>query len=327
MGSVHSNSREETKVMIKELRKLEEEVAMLFAMDSRSTGKIAGQMISKPCSEKSHVSNANRRSILRIFESMNIDVLKKDGNSDGTANSTCENSPTFSEFSQLHTDAQSNDSIETLFSHKQPPQFQQSDFTLRRSPLHASSKQRVYVNRNCTNASNLFLECHTDPRDYVLSDHHNRIDNCSNTNNSTGRSKKIPVMGRQVGPVVASSTSDNRYQCDIEEAVEEDRVRHLTQIHDLRTWEMYLRITESRKKSTRPIVLSPEGEANVNNTTTAAGPVGHIVQGPFPMGHQGGHANITHAFVCHQHGSYAIDNIAFQTPDPEHEMIFGDLDE
>lgn len=304
MGAIHSNSsnsiRDEER-NAQDLRRAQKLAEKLFDMDTtRSPAKKQGP--SKPQKVGgSHISQANRRSILRIFESMHRENEKREGRSDDvTANSTCDNSPIVSHpFRSIAKETAEDSQVDT---HQQLSQPELSG--VRKGLRRNSFGESVKIQNGTTIA---VPEVHSE-----TSICKKQSDSVSPSGDCT-RSRRIPVKGRRVGPVVNSSGSHHHFE-DCED--EDNPDLHLKHIYDLRTWEMYLRITESRKK--KPLKKS------VQIPAAQVVPIQHV-SGGFPLWQQAG--------VCigvnplEPQDSYNMDLLPPWALASEHEMIFGDLDE
>jgi hypothetical protein len=298
MGAIHSNSSRDEERNAQDLRKAQKLAEKLFDMDTtRSPAEKHGP--AKPHKVGgSHISPANRRSILRIFESMHRENEKRDGRSDDvTANSTCDNSPVFSPPSRPSSKEVNKD---LQFGNSQQPSQLQSSGSRR-------SLRRNSFDQSCS-IHNSGGDLRVDPSATNTEHFHanSPVVNCT-------RSRRIPVKGCRVGPVMSSSGSHFHFE-SCEDMDEDNPDLHLKHIYDLRTWEMYLRITESRKN--KPLKKS------VHIPTAQVAPIPHV-NGGFPLWQQPG--------VCvnaleHQ-DSYTMDLLPPWLNVPEHEMIFGDLDE
>jgi hypothetical protein len=292
MGAIHSNiiSRDEER-SAQDVRNAQKLAEKLFAMDTaRSPAKKYEP--SKPHKVGgSHISPAHRRSILRIFENMHRDIDKRDGRSDDvTANSTCDNSPIF--FYPCAAILKEPVKDSQFGNNQQLSPLQPSG--IRSIARYNSFNQRLDI---CMSGSDILL----DPQNTNIE----RSDAISPVM-SSARSRRIPVKGRRVGPAILSSK--NCYNVDFDDNLDDENPDlDLKYIYDLRTWEMYLRITESRKN--RPL------KKTVHIPMTQAVPMQHV---------NGGCVGVN---ALEQQDSYSMELLPPWWNVPEHEMIFGDLDE
>lgn len=284
MGAIHSsnNNNRDEKIDFRDIRRAEQMAEKLFALDARPSPE-------KPLKAASRMTPANRRSILRIFESMQLrgDCEKRGSgrgtSDDGTANSTCNNSPISTRpFPFLSNEREASDGTTVANNSKRLNASVQPNNNLRKSLRrhslnHSLSMSHIEVDLHSSYHSSPIIH----RSDAAISPEHTR-------------SRRIPVQRRRVGPV---SESHNPLPDDDDEHPD----LYIKQIYDLRTWEMYLRITESRQRRPRWQQAIPALPPSMHRPMIPpAAPLGDVVYTlePWPQ-HVG----------------------------PEHEMIFGDLDE
>lgn len=297
MGPIHSTSSRGEQRSPRELRLVRQEVEKLFAMDCHASERTLYGV-------KGH-HNSNRWNVLRFLESASEEPALGDGKSDVTATSSCSSSPNFPTFPQLGPKrCHIEDSSENLAGPK----------------TQSTPRSRYGVN-------GLRKSQHRDSRSGFTPD--DAVDNgASSVSSSRGRSRPIPVTKLQVNSMNTTNGDEN----DIDDTAEEN---HLKQIYDLRTWEMYVRISEARKKAAKSKALIDNRSKCIPVATTAAAPLHHgfashhlpqpvpVVQGGWPHFH-----NVHMIPYFPVEGAIAaVDPPLPSSQVSEHEMIFGDLDD
>jgi hypothetical protein len=312
MGSTHSNSRDH-QIKASDLRKMREEAEKLFALDSHGVGKIHKHSTGKGNNQ----SSTNRWNILRILESIKKDSSIGDSIPGCTANSTCTNSPTIT--SPRQKGRIYEDSIKNLPNErKQDLQYLQPNHGLRINERQASS--------SLTSSKELYMALPVDSATHRTLQN-NELFTCpavSPTNSRKARSIRIPVNGRRVGPTNDWLNGDP----DMYDDNGDDK--YLKQIYDLRTWEMYIRITEARKKKKSWAVSISDHTGTrcipFKSNTTAATSITN--NPPHPLTQPGRFFISCNNVMIPYHNNqvqYVTESPSHY--DSDHEMIFGDLDE
>ena len=306
MGPIHStNTSTDDQSSPNDLRLVRQEVEKLFAMDSHYRGH-------KP---KGH-ENSNRWNILRFLESVNKETILGDEKSDITAASSCSSSPILPTFPNLaQYRGNKEDSCENLTDVKTlSPQY------LRPAPhgLKKHQPRNFVMNSDFKKESDVF--CESDLQSLPIE--HSRFMNDDSSIRHTPskpRSRPIPVSRRRVSPTNVMSNEESY----IDDTAEEN---HLKQIHDLRTWEMYIRISEARKKAAKSKAMLDNRSKCISNSSTLQMP--HVDSRLQPGG-QYFNMNQKHMIpFLPKEDTESEEQPPFLTSRvSEHEMIFGDLDD
>jgi hypothetical protein len=302
MGPIHStNSDEESS-----LRLVRQEVEKLFAMDSHSH---------RPLRFKGH-QNSNRWNILRFLESVKKETILSDEKLDVTAASSCSSSPNMPIFPQLGQNRRNiEDSCENLMIvNTQSPQYLRPEMHV----LKKNQLRDLSVNGDCNKESQVSRVAGFDHSTTT-------VDNGCSVTMSKGRSRPIPVSRRRVSPTNVMNNEESY----IDDTAEEN---HLKQIYDLRTWEMYIRISEARKKAAKSKMVFDNRSRCISHTT-ATTTVNHasVVQMPHIgstlPGQNFNMKNIHMIPFLPKEDALGEQATFLPSPASEHEMIFGDLDD
>ena len=316
MGPIHSNSRDKQSTP-NDLHLVRQEVEKLFAMDSHNHGL-------KPHTACKGHQNSNRWNILRFLESVKKETILGNGKLDVTAASSCCSSPNLPKFPQL---SQRRGHMEdsrgnlTIVNSESPCYMQPGEHDLQKS-----KGQDFSINVDCGNKSQ--VSCLAG-RNALPTHQPSSEDTDSIIASSKGRSRPIPVSRRRVSPTNVMNNEESY----MDDAAEEN---HLKQIYDLRTWEMYIRISEARKKAAKSKPFFNHRNTCISNTVTSSAatmvnpcvplpPVGSTL---LPQGVPHFHMNNVHMipYLPKDDTSGELSRL-HPSPNSEHEMIFGDLDD
>jgi hypothetical protein len=295
-----------------------QEVEKLFALDSHNHKQ-------KPHGFKGH-QNSNRWNILRFLEGLKRETILRDGKEDVTAASSCNNSPTIPKFPQL---GQHRRNMEDSYGAHTTGSMKTQSPLNSRIGVHGFKKMERRdsgVNGNCDKESQgSFMKGLSS-----LPIEHSITTDDSSHMSVKGRSRPIPVSRRQVSPTNVMNNEESY----IDDSAEEN---HLKQIYDLRTWEMYIRISEARKRAAKSKMLLDNRSRCISNTTATTAMMHHGPVVPLT------HVNSTLPPQCGQHFNMKNSRhmipflpkehvpgeqlAVLSSPASDHEMIFGDLDD
>ena len=323
MGTIHSTSKnEQSRPSRNDLHLVRQEIAKLFAMDSHNHR--ANQQ-----TFKGH-QNSNRWNILRFLESVKRETILGDMKLDVTAANSCSSSPVMPTFPQLgQYRSNIEDSCENLITNAKTksPQYLPPGVEYR---LKKSERRDFSVNDDFKEESQ--VSCVLGLDSLHIDKSTTNDDSSNSTKTSKGRSRPIPVSRRRM-----SRNITNNEESYIDHTTEESRLK---QIYDLRTWEMYIRISEARKKNGngKSKVLDYRSICISNTAAAATGNPGTVEQIsyagstlPIQGGQLGGqHFDMNHLnmipFLTHEDATEEQSTLLL-SPSSEHEMIFGDLDD
>lgn len=312
MGTIHSTSRDDQSSP-NDLLLVRQEVEKLFAMDSHNHRL-------KTHGFKGH-QNSNRWSILRFLESVNREAIHSDEKLNVTAASSCSSSPNLPKFPRLGQDRRNlEDSTENVTNvTAQTLQYSQSG-------LHELKKsQRIDLSDNVALEKESRLAT-------VAGSNSLPIDHSTGSISIAtpkGRSRPIPVSRRRVSPTNMMSNDESH----VDDTAEEN---HLKQIYDLRTWEMYIRISEARKKAAKSKILFDNRSRCITNTAattttayhgSAAVQIPHVGSTLPPVGQNFNMVNTHMIPFLPKEDATGENPTVLPSLSSEHEMMFGDLDD
>jgi hypothetical protein len=322
MGMVHSTSaalasREEA-VNVENIAKIREEIGRLFSMNfSAETSE--NSSVALPTSRTASANDANttccnRRHVAQILEAASNTSSYVNEDSDSTR-STCD-SPTFPQLWSSHDEDVASPSKQSRASSIVSHFKSGLGFRSRTGGSSSTTNDMTYSSRSSVK------ELPSD--DEVRKPQpHNMTSARLHRSRSHKRSINIPVKGSRESSrkqLEISTITSDFYHYDSDD----DDKEQLKRIYDMRTWDMYLRITASRKTaspvSIAPAVTSCHMTDTFSATTSAAG-VAHFPAVPH-------HQLQASYYNPYNHQAYHfVEDDACYVQSSEHEMVFGDLED